>query len=49
MELPMNLIKYGLFAIILVVFAVKVWQETQKIMKKFKKKDDFDWDLKELS
>lgn len=47
--LMMNIIKYGLFGIILVVFAVKVWQETQKIVKKFKgKDDDFKLDIEDI-
>ncbi len=47
MELPMTAIKYGLFAIIMVVFVVKIWQGTQKIMKRFRKKDDLDLDFEE--
>ena len=48
MELPMTAIKYGLFAIIMVVFVVKVWQQTQKIVKNFKKKDELDLDFEEI-
>lgn len=48
MTLYVDVIKYVLFAIILIVFSVKIWQETQKIVKRFKKKDDTDLDFKEV-
>ncbi len=44
MELPMTAIKYGLFVIIMAVFAVKIFQETRKIIKKFKKESDDNFD-----
>ena len=47
-DLMMDIIKYGLFMIIMVVFVVKVWQETQKIVKKFKGKDDFKLDIDDI-
>ncbi len=47
MELPMTLIKYGLFAIIISVMAFKVFQQTQKIVKKFRNKSESDLDFPE--
>lgn len=50
MSLPIELIKYGLFAIILIVMSFKIFTEVQKIVKRFKNKDNqglgFDLEVK---
>lgn len=47
MELPMTLIKYGLFIIIMVVASYKIWIEVDKFVKKIKNKgeDSLGFDL----
>lgn len=47
MGLPIDIIKYGLFAIIMVVASFKIFVEVQKIVKKFKNKteDSLGFDL----
>ncbi len=46
-QLPIELIKIVLFIIIGVVISVKVWQFTVKIVNKYKKKDNDDFDFEE--
>ena len=46
MNIPIEPIKYGLYIIILLVISFKVFKETTKIVKKFKKNDlDFQEEL----
>ena len=50
MNLPIELIKYGLLAIVGIVICFKVFELTKKLVKKWKNKDedDFDMDSKDL-
>ncbi len=50
MNLPIELIKYGLLAIVGIVMCFKVFELTKKLVKKWKNKDedDFDMDSKDL-
>ena len=50
MSLPIELIKYGLFVVILIVMSFKIFTEVQKIIKRFKNKGEaslgFDLEVK---
>ncbi len=48
MNLPIELIKYGLLGIIGIVMCFKVFELTKKMIKKWKNKDD-DIDLEKIS
>ncbi len=43
-----SIIKYGLLLIVFIVIIFKVWQETVKIVKKFKGKDDFKLNIDDI-
>ncbi len=48
MNLPIELIKYGLLAIVGIVMCFKVFELTKKLVKKWKNKDEDDFDLDNL-
>ncbi len=48
MNLPIELIKYGLLAIIGIVMCFKVFELTKRMVKKWKNKDDYDMDLTKI-
>ncbi len=48
MNIPINLIKYVLFGIILIVMTFKVFELTKRIVKKWKNKNEDDLDLKDI-
>ena len=48
MNLPIELIKYALLAIIGIVMCYKVFILTKRMVKKFKNKDDYDTDLTKI-
>ena len=49
MSLPIELIKYGLLAIVGIVMCFKVFQLTKKIVKKWKNKDEDEFGLEKIS
>ena len=48
MNLPIELIKYGLLAIIGIVMCFKVFELTKRMVKKYKNKDDDDFDIDKI-
>lgn len=48
MNIPIELIKYGLLTIVGIVMCFKVFELTKKMVKKWKNKDDYDIDLTKI-
>ena len=48
MSLPIELIKYGLLAIVGIVMCFKVFQLTKKMVKKWKNRDEDDFGLERI-